>query len=117
MGIVREQKVQTQVVRTDPERMQAALEAIRAALFGVDGLMTAEAELALVHAYCNIAPGTQQYPADAQQERLALTVQLGSQALCDIVVRLAGLPAAAVRAELSDLLRRQERALTRSTVH
>lgn len=54
-------------------------------------------EMALLHAYCAVAPGVQEMPEATRAKRAALIVSAGARAMCDEMVRVAKLDDETVR--------------------
>lgn len=93
MALERNIKVRPQVVKQYAMRVLASL----------TGSGLVEAEMALISAYVQIAPGIKEYPAAEQNDRASLVAQRGASALVDAIHEVARLPLAQVRAELQSM--------------
>ncbi len=76
-----------------PASAQPTIEGmVRRMLDAVDGKPAVQGELATLYAYCHIAGGCREMPAETRARRISLIVQAAQTFLCGEIVRVAAIP-------------------------
>lgn len=102
MGLVSEVGgVKVERLPVNSDRVNAIAQRLLALVTGREPQV--ESEVALVLAYCMIAPGVQRYPEASRADRGRLVVDRGCAALCQIIQEVAVLSDADVALALAPL--------------